>query len=75
MTFDEWYTTQKHQLSNEQVCRVIWEAAAREEREACANVCRDLAEGCGKLKGWVSAEMKQAYEYAESDILKRSNAK
>ena len=40
MTFDEWYATQKHQLSNEQVCRVIWEAATREEREACADVCR-----------------------------------
>ena len=39
MTFDEWYATQKHQLSNEQVCRVIWEAAAREENEACAKLC------------------------------------
>ena len=33
MTFDEWYATQKHQLSNEQVCRVIWEASAREENK------------------------------------------
>ena len=33
MTFDEWYATQKHQLSNEPVCRVIWEAAAREENK------------------------------------------
>lgn len=38
MTFDEWYATQKHQLANEQVCRVIWEAAARAENEACAKV-------------------------------------
>ena len=42
MTFDEWYATQKHQLSNEQVCRVIWEAAAREENEACAKVCESF---------------------------------
>lgn len=30
MTFDEWYATQKHQLSNESVCRTIWDAAQRE---------------------------------------------
>lgn len=33
MTFDEWYATQKHQLANEQVCRMVWEAAAREENK------------------------------------------
>ena len=46
MTFDEWYSTQKHQLSNEQVCRVIWEAAAREENEAiiaAANALENIA--------------------------------
>ena len=32
MTFDEWYATQKHQLANEQVCRVIWDAATTAER-------------------------------------------
>ena len=42
MTFDEWYATQKHQLADEQVCRVIWEAAARAENEACAKVCESL---------------------------------
>lgn len=39
MNFDEWYRTQKHQLSNEQVCRVIWNAATKEERESCAVIC------------------------------------
>ena len=42
MTFDEWYATQKHQLSNEQVCRVIWEAATRAENEACAKVAEQM---------------------------------
>ena len=42
MTFDEWYAMQKHQLSNEQVCRVIWEAAAREERETMEPVLSAL---------------------------------
>ena len=33
MTFDEWYASQAHQLSNEPTCRVIWNAAiaARDE--------------------------------------------
>ena len=48
MTFDEWYATQKHQLSNEQVCRVIWEAAAKAENEACAKVLQDNADACGE---------------------------
>ena len=39
MDFDEWYAGQKHQLSNEQVCRVIWDAAQKHEREACAVLC------------------------------------
>lgn len=30
MTFDEWYSTQKHQLGNEQVCRAIWDAAKQD---------------------------------------------
>lgn len=34
MTFDEWYTTQRHWLTNEQVCQKIWDAATKEEREA-----------------------------------------
>ena len=42
MTFDEWYATQKHQLSNEQVCRVIWDAATKEEREECAKTCESF---------------------------------
>ncbi len=41
--FDEWYATQKHQLSNEQVCRVIWNAATKIEREACKTACRNIA--------------------------------
>lgn len=39
MTFAEWYATQRHRLSNEQVCRMIWDVAAGEEREECAKVC------------------------------------
>lgn len=39
MTFDEWYSMHKHQLSNEPVCRVIWEAAQREERVAAELRC------------------------------------
>ena len=38
MTFDEWYSMQKHQLTNEQVCRLIWDRAQKEEREACLNI-------------------------------------
>ena len=38
MTFDEWYSMQRHQLSNEQVCRMIWNAAAKAERERCAKL-------------------------------------
>ncbi len=48
--------------------------AKQEELNACAKVCRDLADGCRKVKGPMSADMMQAYEYAEADILKRSNA-
>ena len=47
MTFDEWYAMQKHQLSNEQVCRVIWEAAAREERETMEQVLSALGDIAG----------------------------
>lgn len=39
MTFDEWYSTYKHQLANEPVCRMIWDAAVESEREACAKIC------------------------------------
>lgn len=30
--FDQWYAQQRHQLSNEQVCRLIWTAASNAAR-------------------------------------------
>ena len=47
MTFDEWYATQKHQLSNEPVCRVIWEAATQAERETMEQVLAALGDIAG----------------------------
>ncbi len=47
MTFDEWYATQKHQLSNEPVCRVIWEAATQAERETMEPVLAALGDIAG----------------------------
>jgi hypothetical protein len=38
MTFEQWYAGQRHQLTNEPVCRVIWEAATKAASEACASV-------------------------------------
>lgn len=29
MTFDEWYSAQRHQLANKPVCRMIWDAAVK----------------------------------------------
>lgn len=44
--FDEWYSAQRHQLTNEQVCRLIW---ARGWAAALAEATRQLeqeADGC-----------------------------
>ena len=71
MTFDEWYATQKHQLSNEQVCRVIWEAAAADERAACANIANQQV-----MTSW-NAETDSHNRCAETIrnlVLMRSNA-
>jgi hypothetical protein len=43
--FDNWYTMQRHQLSNEQVCRVIWQAAWNARREAMLDKMKPDAEG------------------------------
>lgn len=38
MNFNDWYATQKHQLGNEQICRVVWNAA----KQDTADVFRPL---------------------------------
>jgi hypothetical protein len=49
MTFDEWYSMQSHQLSNEQVCRVIWNAARKAAIEDCAILADKYAEQLREL--------------------------
>ena len=75
MTFDEWYATQKHQLSNEQVCRVIWEAATREEREACAKLCDGHSADASFLYGDYAAGCENEAAACAAAIRVRSNAK
>ena len=73
MTFDEWYATQKHQLSNEQVCRVIWEAATREEREACAKLCDGHSADASFLYGDYAAGCENEAAACAAAIRVRSN--
>ena len=48
-------------------------AVAAFEREACAKVCKYLAEACDNSEYADAAVMMEAYEYAEAAIRERSN--
>lgn len=43
MTFDEWYDSSWIGHCDEDEARVIWNAATKAEREACAKVCDEGA--------------------------------
>jgi hypothetical protein len=65
--FDDWWTDNdlcSSDMINRYACRVLWDAATKAEREACAKVCESLIPyGCDK----------NAVEYAAEEIRKRSN--
>jgi hypothetical protein len=45
MTFDGWFQEQGWAEEHRDVFRIVWDAATKAEREACAKLCDELDNG------------------------------
>jgi hypothetical protein len=44
MTFEEWFEEHQDEADNPSaLCRMVWNAAQAQEREACAKICDECA--------------------------------
>lgn len=68
MTFDEWWAKQPKDPTKPISLREAWEAAEKQEREACAIVCDVLAED-------IMMSSEQDARYCAEAIRMRSNVK
>ena len=75
MAFEEWWLETRPINGQMQYCKAAWDAAIKAEREACAKICRTLADECDISTYKDAAVMMEAYEFAEHEIRERSNVK